>query len=436
MKRMLKTLCLVLCCIIILAVIGNIYAHSTINKQNRARNVVTGRITEELNALSGTLDADALTDRVFYSRRQEWESLYGRENCPTGVRIIPLDGKVMINADRETQINGIYTDGVLTAVAEYSFSDPLYTDMLRIMNISFAVCAAFILILIIWLYIRILIPLRKLSDYPEKLSKGIFTEKLTAEKNSIFARYIWGMNMLADKLDSDRQTLGRLSAEREQTVTALVHGIKTPAASIKLLSEAISTGLYSPDGSINETDAHLAGKIEKNPDEIEHLVNRVIDERSTAIIEYDPDKQPFYTSRIEKQLCEEYKDRLSVGRIPFTVKRSGDPIVNSDLDGVLRIMRQLMDNAIKYGDGTGIVLTLEKNEEGHFFTVSNSGTPLQEQELPFVFKSMWRGSNSSDVSGSGIGLFEARFIARQLGGDIRMRTEGSMTEVTVFIPLR
>lgn len=436
MKRMLKTLCLVLCCMIILAVIGDIYAHSTINRQSRARNVVTGRITEELSDLSGTLDTDALTEQVFYSRRQEWESLYGKENCPNGVRIIPLDGNVRINADRETQINGIYTDGVLTAVAEYSFSDPIYADMLRIMNISFAVCAAFILILIIWLYIRILIPLQKLSDYPEKLSKGILAEKLTAEKNSIFARYIWGMNMLADKLDSDRQTLGRLSAEREQTVTALVHGIKTPAASIKLLSEAISTGLYSPDGSINETDAHLAGKIEKNADEIELLVSRVIDERSTAIIEYDPDTQPFYTSRLEKQLREEYKERLSVGRIPFTVKRSGDPIVNSDLDGVLRIMRQLMDNAIKYGDGTGIALTFEKNEEGHFFTVSNSGTPLQEQELPFVFKSMWRGSNSSEVRGSGIGLFEARFIARQLGGDIRMRTEGSMTEVTVFIPLR
>ena len=436
MKRILKTLCLVLFLIIILAVIGNIYARSTINKQSRARNVVTGRITEELSDLSGTLDAEALTEQVFYSRRQEWESLYGIENCPTGVRIIPLDGNVRINADRETQINGIYTDGVLTAVAEYSFSDSLYTDMLRIMNISFAVCAAFILILIIWLYIRILIPLRKLSDYPEKLSKGILAVKLTAEKNSIFARYIWGMNMLADKLDSDRQTLGRLSAEREQTVTALVHGIKTPAASIKLLSEAISTGLYSPDGSINETDAHLAGKIEKNADEIEHLVSRVIDERSTAIIEYDPDTQPFYTSKLEKQLREEYKDRLSVGRIPFTVKRSGDPIVNSDLDGVMRIMRQLMDNAIKYGDGTGIALTVEKNEEGHFFTVSNSGTPLQEQELPFVFKSMWRGSNSSEVRGSGIGLFEARFIARQLGGDIRMRTQGNVTEVTVFIPLR
>ena len=94
-----------------------------------------------------------------------------------------------------------------------------------------------------------------------------------------------------------------------------------------------------------------------------------------------------------------------------------------------------MDNAIKYGDGTGITLSFEKNDEGHFITVSDNGKPLPETELSFVFNSMWRGSNAGNVKGNGIGLYESRFIARKLGGDIRMRTGDNLTEVTLFIPV-
>jgi signal transduction histidine kinase len=93
-----------------------------------------------------------------------------------------------------------------------------------------------------------------------------------------------------------------------------------------------------------------------------------------------------------------------------------------------------MDNAIKYGDGTGIFLKMEKNDEGHFITVANNGKPLPDSEISYVFNSLWRGSNSKNMRGSGVGLYEARVIARALGGDIRMRTGENRTEVVLFLP--
>ena len=121
-------------------------------------------------------------------------------------------------------------------------------------------------------------------------------------------------------------------------------------------------------------------------------------------------------------------------KIPFNIEAEGNPIIKSDYDGICRILRQLLDNAIKYGDGTGVTLKMEKSDDGDFFTVENNGTPLPDSEVSFVFNSMWRGSNSKDVKGNGIGLYESRLIARKLGGDIRMRTEENKTEVTLFLP--
>ena len=331
-------------------------------------------------------------------------------------------------------IKGVYVNDKLAGFVEYEYKTSIYSKLLLLMNIALAIAAVIILIYGLWIRSRLILPFNDLSDYPERLSKGQLTEKLPEKKDKFFGRYVWSMNMLSDKLERDRQTIGKLSIERQKFVTTLVHGIKTPTASIKLLAEAIATGLYDPEGKINEKDAELAGKIQKNASDIEDLIEKVMEEGTTAVFEYDPEVEPFYREEIIKFIDKEYSNKLRMNRIPYNLKSEGNPIIKSDKDGIFRILRQLMDNAIKYGDGTGITLSLEKNEEGHFITVKNNGEPLPDTEVVFVFNSMWRGSNSSGVSGNGVGLYEARLIARKLGGDIRMKTGENCTEMVLFIP--
>lgn len=59
------------------------------------------------------------------------------------------------------------------------------------------------------------------------------------------------------------------------------------------------------------------------------------------------------------------------------------------------------------------------------------------EEIPYLFNSFWRGSNSENVEGNGIGLFEAKTIALRLGGDIlakRIEETGEM-EFVMFLPI-
>ena len=112
-------------------------------------------------------------------------------------------------------------------------------------------------------------------------------------------------------------------------------------------------------------------------------------------------------------------------------------MINSDKSGITRILTQLMENAIKYGDGRGITITVDKTEDGYIFSVRDTGSRIPDSEMPYVFNSFWRGSNAADVEGNGLGLYEASFIARKLGGDIEVRylEETEETEFEVFLPL-
>lgn len=459
---------------IILLVAVNLIGQKLINKKMTERNVVVDRINAEIEEIvnkkeksdmisdsaiqNGVLSSSKVVEDVFTSRKSEWQSLYGDKACPEDVQIVffyyyeneeekqadktanisgikTLAATDMELGDDNSIIRGIYFLDMLVGVAEYKYSDIVFGKIIILMNVAIIISLLLVISYSIWMYRRIIVPFNRLSDYPERLSKGATTEKLPEKKDKFFGRYIWGMNMLADKLENDRKSIRRISDEHQKMVTVLVHGIKTPAANIKLLSEAIATGLYDPEGKINEKDAELAAKIEKNADEIEHIVTEAVDTANATIFEYDGEIKPFYRKEIEDFIHEEYSNRLKVNRIEFSVEAEGNPMVNSDFDGICRILRQLMDNAIKYGDGNGITLKMEKTDEGHFITIANKGETLPESELPFVFNSMWRGSNSRDVKGSGVGLYEARFIARKLGGDIKMRIQENETEVTLFLPL-
>ena len=440
---------LLILAIILTFVMANVMAGHVSENSISERNVIAQRITNEIEEQSyqistAQINYDEILKEVFDMKRNEWESLFGKDSCPVDAKILLLTDKESFAASETsdkriktqsgTIVSGIYYNDELTALVEYTFPAAKNSKVIIIMNTILGLAALVLILHSLWIYKKIIEPFNKLSDYPERLSKGALTEKLPEKKDKYFGRYIWGMNMLSDKLQNDRSKMEKLTVEHQKFITTMVHGIKTPAASIKLLSEAIATGLYDPEGKVNEKDAELAEKIKKNADDIEKLVADALNEENTVIFDYDYVEKTFYRKDIEKFVFEEYNNRFIIEKIPFNIEAEGNPIIKSDYDGICRILRQLLDNAIKYGDGTGVTLKMEKRDEGDFFTVENNGTPLPDSEVSFVFNSMWRGSNSKNVKGNGIGLYESRLIARKLGGDIRMRTEENKTEVTLFLP--
>ena len=111
-----------------------------------------------------------------------------------------------------------------------------------------------------------------------------------------------------------------------------------------------------------------------------------------------------------------------------------DVMISSDRDGINRILTQFMENAIKYGDGSGITVIVDKNEDGYFFAVRDKGSRVPENEMPYVFNSFWRGSNAEQVEGNGLGLSLVKRIITIDGGEISAENifGGCRFTVTLF----
>ena len=77
-----------------------------------------------------------------------------------------------------------------------------------------------------------------------------------------------------------------------------------------------------------------------------------------------------------------------------------------------------MENAIKYGDGKKIDVAMEFIENCVVITVSNSGCNLLSHEVNHIFDSFYRGSNTKNINGSGLGLYICKVLMHKMEGEV------------------
>ena len=114
----------------------------------------------------------------------------------------------------------------------------------------------------------------------------------------------------------------------------------------------------------------------------------------------------------------------------------------ADRSRIERVVRNMLDNAIKYSPMGGEVLVLthrEEDEDGSWGVVSieDHGLGIPASDLPYVFDRFHRGGNvQRHIAGSGIGLTGAKQIVAQHGGSISVQSvEGKGSTFTLRLPL-
>lgn len=409
------------------AAFGLWYSAYTQNRDT-SRNVAVNRINSEISLYEE--DPESCISSC-YGR---WETEYG-ESCPDTITYIPVEdagNDVFLSDDKSTfVVCMVYRGGRLAGAVSYGFAKKGGGTV--ILAAALAIGACFLAAAAAWIYVyrSIIKPFRKLSDYPERLARLQTSVRLPESRNRFFGKYIWGMNMLADRLENDRRHIGKLEYQRQTMLASIAHGVKTPVANIRLYASAIMTGLYSDTSS----DSDIAEKIDANAEKIGKMVTEMLETSATSLSDYEPELIPFTLDELKELIVGEFSDRLKIARVPLSVECTPGVVINSDKWGLFRVLSQLVENAQKYGDGKGIAISMQRQDDGFCITVRNSGSLLPEKELPYIFKSYWRGSNSSGKEGSGIGLYVAHEIVKKLGGTIMARAlnETSEMEFTIYL---
>lgn len=294
-------------------------------------------------------------------------------------------------------------------------------------NIILGMMAVIVFGVMFYIKIKILTPFEKLRDVPYELSKGNLTVPIKETKNRFFGRFVWGVDMLRENMEQQKERELNLQKDKKMLLLSLSHDIKTPLSSIKLSSKALSKGLYTD----KEKQIQITENINAKVDEIESYISQIITASREEFLSLEVNNGEFYLSELVSKIKIYYTEKMEFLKINFTIDEYSDCIVNGDLERSIEVVQNIIENSIKYGDGKNIGITFPKEDNEILLTIRNSGCTLQESDIINIFESFWRGTNSQKEKGSGLGLYICRELMHKMNGEIFAQIKEREMYVTV-----
>ncbi len=275
---------------------------------------------------------------------------------------------------------------------------------------------AYVGVLAMLIYIQkvILKPFHTISELPYELSKGHLSLDVEENKHRFLGRFLWGLSMLGDTLKDSRAKELKLLKEKKLLLLSISHDIKIPLSAIKLYAKALRENLYDSDQKRHEA----AGLIEVHAKEIEDFVKQIVEASSEEILNIEVANSEVYLKDYIEKVQAVYVPKLAVTLTEFEIGAYENKLIKGDFERAFEVMENLLENAIKYGDGRRIKIDFYEEEYCQVIRVFNTGEAVAVDQLPHLFDSFYRGSNVADKPGNGLGLYISKQIMNKMDGEI------------------
>ena len=310
---------------------------------------------------------------------------------------------------------------------EYTAKTETYSRRIILaVNIILAVVTAAVFAILFYIRAKILRPFERLTNVPYELSRGNLTIPVKENKSRFFGKFLWGIDLLRENMEQQKTREFALQKEKKTLLLSLSHDIKTPLSAIKLYAKALSKNLYSDV----DRQLEIAEKINEKADEIENYVSQIITASREDFLSLEVNNGEFYLADLIENISAFYSEKMPLLKTEFLVGEYRNRLLFGDLDRSVEVLQNLMENALKYGDGRSVELLFPDDDEGVLISVRNSGCTLEKSDLPHIFESFWRGANAENIRGSGLGLYICRQLMHKMNGEIFAEIDGTFITVT------
>ncbi len=211
---------------------------------------------------------------------------------------------------------------------------------------------------------------------------------------------------------------------------SVAHDLKNPSVSIYGLAKRLNNNFGD---RLNEKGRSYCEQIQKSSEQIAALAETInvyiaTKERPLSLEEVNP-------KEILQIICEEFSVQFNLRHIKMS-EPDDIPAIKADKLSMLRVFRNFVDNALKYGGDTLNKIEIGYKDVGdaHIFSVCDDGIGLKKEESKGVFGLFKRRETSRGVEGTGLGLAIVKEIAERHQGEVWI-DPGSKKGITFYISI-
>nr|WP_320024640.1 sensor histidine kinase [uncultured Acetobacterium sp.] len=216
------------------------------------------------------------------------------------------------------------------------------------------------------------------------------------------------------------------SIENREFITMWVHEIKTPIAASKLIIE----------NNLDHPSEEVLYSIEDEIDKIEDFVQMTLFYSRTDDFATDYLINSINLKKVVNECIKREFSSITNKNLSLQLKNL-DLQIDSDEKWLGFIIKQILDNAIKYSTANGkISIYAESLEDEVVLIIADEGAGIKEEDIRRVFDKNFTGGNGRKyVTTTGMGLYLSQKIARKLGHQITISSDsGKGTRVSIHFP--
>jgi two-component system phosphate regulon sensor histidine kinase PhoR len=231
---------------------------------------------------------------------------------------------------------------------------------------------------------------------------------------------------------TERRALERV---RRDFVANASHELRTPLTSIRGFVEALEDGALDEPG----TARRFLGKIRTHADRMTALVSDLLELSRLESGTQAPRFERLRPADLAEDTLASLARAAEARGVVLNQVGTDAPVVVSDPERLLRILNNLVDNAIKYTPQGGRV-DLESTADPHggaLLHVRDNGPGIAPEHLKRIFERFYRvdTARSRELGGTGLGLAIVRHLAESIGATVSVESEvGRGTCFTVALP--
>jgi signal transduction histidine kinase len=290
----------------------------------------------------------------------------------------------------------------------------------------------------------IVLPIRRLRSTAQQLGAGDRSARAPITDAGEIGDLATAFNSMADRIEEREERLTELDQLKSDFVSSVSHELKTPLTTIKVLAHLLQRNALRDDERLDYSKT-IAMECDRQIDFVGNLLDLSrIESGAYTLRKSRVDVLQLIASSIE---VERYRAE-SLGLVLSTDIPSQLPPAQGDFEGLRRVIRGLVDNAIKYTPvGGRVVVSANVVDKRVAISVEDTGQGISEVDLPHVFDKFYRaraevtesednefGSGTS-APGVGLGLYLAQHLVNQLEGEIIVESKlGQGTIFTVLLP--
>jgi len=389
----------------------------------------------------------ALTFSNYYRYMGSWEEvseLTAKISEMYSERIVLTDPSGVVIGDTATKLNGeeISSDwsskSVKLSLGDFSIGkiyiktqkrSPLQNTFINSVNKSVltgGIIAGIVGIILALLFSRnILKPIRELTKATKKMQEGELDQRVDSTSGGEIGKLGESFNELARRL-KEQKTL------REEMVSDVAHELRNPLSNIQGYLEGLKEGMIEPTKRVFES-LHQQSLL------LNRLVNDLRDVNRAKAGKLNLDKKQVVLEDIISRETKALKTKAEDEQVELSQDLNGPNLLDADPERISQVVRNLLDNAITHTpEGGEIEVKSLKSSEEAVTTVSDDGSGIPEEDLPYIFDRFYRvdKSRSRGTGGTGLGLTIAKEIVESHGGTITAKSnEGKGSTFKFTLPL-